>query len=669
MKYWLLISLSVLVHKALLAQNESIVLRSFVKTDTVLLRWAPINSDLLIQGLQNGYQIERIQDQGAFENSPTLYKIQIDPFEMRYNQIMSGNNQALKDQAELIQAYLLNTRADDQSKQLSYAILLLSSSVNRSLAETLGIFYADQPTITGNFTYRVRIQKTNYLSESIHVETSVPSQNYPLTALEGEGSGRFHQAYLKWEAASLEPHYAAYWIERSEDSIHFEKRNKTPLLFLKSADEIGKTHCDFADTSVEKGKTYFYRITGISYFAENGASSNILRVYIPQTIHGEIHIKNITADGKVRTVTGELLQYGARLPVSSYVLLRSDSLQSGYKQIASIQGATSSFKFETESSLETGDRFYYLVGAVSQDRDTLFSFPYYFFTFDQEPPSSPIGLSGSINASGIACLNWTTNPEADIRGYRVYRSNSLKEEFVEITTSFCTHPDFSDTLALNTLTTQVFYRVVAVDLNFNNSPPSLPLQLFKPDTIKPVEAIFTDYVIEQRGITVSWINSSSEDVRANYLLRRSVSGGCDTLVKWVNDQHFFLDSLTQAGESYSYCICTIDQTGNFSRNQELNLTFEPGVRSAIKTFSGQANIEQKQIELTWTVDYSRIYSIQIYRAKNEGDFILYKTLRDEESGFFTDNNLQINNTYRYKIRIMFKDGSSTTLSDEVRIVY
>ena len=63
-----------------------------------------------------------------------------------------------------------------------------------------------------------------------------------------------------------------------------------------------------------------------------------------------------------------------------------------------------------------------------------------------------------------------------------------------------------------------------------------------------------------------------------------------------------------------------------------------------------------------------IYSIQIYRAKNDGNYRLYKTLRENVSEF-EDKGLTINNTYRYKIKVMYEAGISSKMSKEIEVIY
>jgi hypothetical protein len=50
------------------AQAPQLVIKSFVKKDSVLLRWAPANAELMLLGLKNGYIVERVKSSENFES-------------------------------------------------------------------------------------------------------------------------------------------------------------------------------------------------------------------------------------------------------------------------------------------------------------------------------------------------------------------------------------------------------------------------------------------------------------------------------------------------------------------------------------------------------------------------------------------------------------------------
>lgn len=668
MKHFFYSILSVFFSVHVSGQSSPVVLIHFTKKDTVLLRWAPVNADLMIESLNKGYTIERIEGSGSFENNSSLVTWKIEPFEKRKSVYLESNDEKLREFAELIEGFLSGSAESAESAQMLYGVLMLGTSVDIDLAQILGCFYIDSETGSSNYTYRVRISGSETISNTVFLNSSEITVDKSMTQLGGSSRPKLKQTYLSWEAHSLEQEYAAFWIERSTDSVHFERRNKNPYFFLKSQDEPNKTICDYVDTNVQEGQVYYYRITGINHFAETGKSSNIVKVYVPRSLYGEIHIDSVSANKSERKIDGAFVDYRSNNKITKFVLLRSDSSAHGYSTIAEQDYLTNSFSFNSTVPVESGDRYYYKVAAISPDNDTVYSFPYYFFTLDQIPPAVPTGLNGLINETGIVNLHWNLNAENDIRGYRVYRSNSLKEEFVEVTKHFSVNGIFTDTIALNNLTSEIYYSVSAVDLNYNNSKTCEPVKLAKPDTIAPVQAVFTDYLSDSKGVYLAWNNSSSTDVKQSLLIRQ-LDSEKDTLMQWSDTTSSFVDSTGTSGEKYSYSILTSDYSMNQTASDLLNVNYETGVRTGVSDIQSAVNRELKQIELTWKLPEQEIYSIQIYRAKNDGPFTLYKTLRDPKALSFIDKDLSMNNTYRYKLKVIYKSGISSVLSDEISVTY
>jgi uncharacterized protein YvpB len=119
---------------------------------------------------------------------------------------------------------------------------------------------------------------------------------------------------------------------------------------------------------------------------------------------------------------------------------------------------------------------------------------------------------------------------------------------------------------------------------------------------------------------------------------------------------------------YKYYIVTSDKSGNLSFSQQIPITYEIGYRPGPKIESATANVEKKNILLKWETIMEPIYSIQIYRAKNDGRYRLYKTIRENISEF-EDKDLNINNQYKYKIKITYDSGISSKMSEEKVVNY
>ena len=242
----------------------------------------------------------------------------------------------------------------------------------------------------------------------------------------------------------------------------------------------------------------------------------------------------------------------------------------------------------------------------------------------------------------------------------------MHEEFVEITNRLKTDLTYNDTLYLDNLSSEVYYRIRTVDLNYNNSTLTPPIKLLKPDTIPPVPPAFKSYKVENGGIALTWANSKSDEVVKTGILKQSKVK--EEVIEIVADQINFVDTTCEIGMKYSYTLFAEDEHENRSFSKPLNLVYEVGFRAAPNQLKAEVDRAAKTILLTWNHQVSDIYAIQIYRSKNEQPFRLVESIHENTSEY-TDQNLSMNNIYRYKINMVLQSGKSTKMSEVVEVVY
>ncbi|PYS53052.1 MAG: hypothetical protein DMG13_14115 [Acidobacteria bacterium] len=90
---------------------------------------------------------------------------------------------------------------------------------------------------------------------------------------------------------------------------------------------------------------------------------------------------------------------------------------------------------------------------------------------DRTPPQAPSGLDVVLSDNG-AFLTWTPNPETDLAGYRVFRSEGADGEFKLTADRLITTNAFIDTAYRSGL----YYTVSAVDEFGNESARSVPFR-------------------------------------------------------------------------------------------------------------------------------------------------------------------------------------------------
>ena len=130
----------------------------------------------------------------------------------------------------------------------------------------------------------------------------------------------------------------------------------------------------------------------------------------------------------------------------------------------------------------------------------------------------------------------------------------------------------TDTLLLKTLTYDIYYKVMALDNNFNSSEFSQTVKLIKPDTIPPVPALFVKIHQPKEKVEIVWHNSSSEDLARIELYRQIDDTGYVRLIKeWKLKKivSSFTDSYSFNGEIVRYFIKSYDHSGNMSQSASI----------------------------------------------------------------------------------------------------
>jgi uncharacterized protein len=300
------------------------------------------------------------------------------------------------------------------------------------------------------------------------------------------------------------------------------------------------------------------------------------------------------------------------------------------------------------------------------------SFPYLVLLADNEPPAIPNRISGKINDSGWVRLIWRQNPDKDLLGYKVYRANNLTEEFTEITHQFLTRNEFFDTIEVNTLTKQVFYKVIAIDQNFNRSQYSEPYQLKRPDIVPPAKPVFGNVRMIKGGIQVEWVASASEDV-VKYQLQRidKTDGSSKILLNWnpvekkVNP--VLVDTTATMGKVYYYTLTATDEAGNATTAHSGEVDFETGIRKAVTDFKAEVSTKLRTVTIRWNYP-GKVETYILYRCKKGEPMTIYQTLEGNVTQW-VEKGLSIGFVYVYQIKAALAGDLQTEISKELEVKY
>jgi hypothetical protein len=612
--------------------KESVHIIGKSKDGKVVLRWAPNSASLWQLGNQHGYKLERrtITANGQMVQNnfqPKIFKV----YPKEAIEVLSKQDERVMVVNELVyqNPYIPAKEGDapsmiiEKKRELDmyFASYLLTADFCPLCAQVSGLSWTDSTAKMGEeYAYQISLATeipNNEYKPSVCIVKVAP--NTPLVATHQlKADFRDKKVLLRWNIELDRGVYTAYWIERSEDGKKFERVNKSP--FVYQSEEPNPTEIFYLDSIPQNYKFYYYRLRGITPFAEDSEPSKVVKGKGKENLNGLLTIDSI------RTINNKKIQLywhmdlNAKKKIKGFEVRRSAGSDKPFLPLTKKALPPSTSTFVDEPNQYSN---YYEVVALSEDGEELArSFPYFALLEDNVPPAIPQQLIGKIDDKGVVMLAWMPNQEADLRGYRVFRANSANEEFIERTRNFLDKNYFVDTVNIETLTKYIHYKVIAVDINYNPSEYSLPLTLRRPDKIAPSAPVFTYIGVQHDSLKLQWTLSSSDDV-SMYVLSRQKKGEAD----WKPIKMWKVNTVPQEwqesspalmyGEYYKYKLIVEDSSKNVSQVVSPLQAFETGTRPEAVIKRSIVNREQRSITIEWSYEADVVKRCIVYRRVNQ----------------------------------------------------
>ncbi|XOV68566.1 MAG: fibronectin type III domain-containing protein [Fluviicola sp.] len=620
---------------------------SKVSNDTIWLKWLPANYDALLK-LKNGATVKRIEVSSnqnlSSQNFENGKQWTIAPVKERFDAL--NRTDSLGDRTATLLEPILSP-LEEAAQNFAFGSVLIENVVHPHFQIALGNFIADDSyDRKKRYVYKIEIEKSEPLFAYID-----PSKETAFTkpVVELELDQR-KTVVCSWNLSTLRNESFGFDVEHSiSDTKHAVRLFEEPYLPFKSEFEINEDEVEIRHEDPEKGKMHYYRVIGRDAFGASANASDWKGIYVPNRIDVYPTIDSVEAKGQSRIVHVHMNSENYS-GIERIQLLRSTERDGGFEIIDNISfekvKSRKQIQMISEVSALSGDAYYYKAALLNKD-DTVYSQPFYFFTLDQEAPFSPNGLEIEIDSNGIALLTWNELEDPDLLGYRVFRGNSIREEFVERTNVLSLQTSWTDTLALDNLTSEVYYYIQGVDANYNQGAHSDTVMGLKPDTIPPVAGLIRKISMVDAGIVLEITPSSSADAVSNVLFRGTASLG------EVGEE--YLDTNLVPGQFYEYHIETIDRSDNRALSKKVSQKYEPGFREAPKG-SIRSDFQENFIEIEYELPQLDIYSVQIYRCKKGDASRLWKTVHDVTKTKVLDRSIRIGEAYVYKVKYITEEG-------------
>ncbi|MTK54367.1 hypothetical protein [Paludibacter sp.] len=474
---------------------------------------------------------------------------------------------------------------------------------------------------------------------------------------------------LSWDTKSLRSFYSSYRVERSSDGVTFNPLSNLPFSTLND-NEKQETGRSFYMDTIQNNQVFHYRVKGVTPFGDMGPPSEVVAGSGRTMMAFAPNIKDadIVNDSTV-VLTWEFPEEGVAV-VDHFELCRSiNNVENSFQTVVpKIDVSQRKIRFSPLSPSN-----YFIVVAVDKQGNKRSSFPFLVQPVDSIPPAIPTGLTAQIDSLGKVTLTWKANRESDLKGYLIFKSNNKKEEPSLVDSKLTFNCLFQEKVDLNTLNGSIYYSVAAIDRRMNQSKPSPPIEVTKPDKIPPTTPFLTECRITDKGnILLSWINSSSEDVASHLLLRKTEKDSVWTTIARITDLHTtaFEDTLSSPnGKALYYSLCALDKSRNLSDFSPVLKIISPQRNFApqIKNLRADIDRNKNSITVSWRIIGSGIEEYTIYKAKNNEPYTTWKTLSGNQL-FVTDAEISVGNTYHYALRSTLQGGKPGEWK-EIKIEY
>jgi len=647
------------------SQTEFII-KSKTKENEILLRWTPVKSDLFKLAIKNGFTLYRKEWNGSTNPPESFWKSELDFTQVILAKDKSdtawANNFKRNSDVGILYSYCYpETVLSKIEEENFFGLALLTCDLNPELSKLAGLFFRDDSIQKGkNYAYKIEIN-TVKISNIILVKTEPITQLPLIENFDLKSSQK--SVEISWNFKLNQLFYSGYFIERSEDSLNFKKINDRGIIPMSSQYEKNKEVTFYTDTNVREGKRYWYRLSGRDHFGETGENSKWKSVFVAPVFKGELIIDTLFEKQNNVAILHWSFTNANDVQITDKIsVYRSKSINGNYELLKELN------KNDSQLEIELLQRENYLKIVAQNSGGKIESWPYLLLIPDRIPPVAPDSLIGIIDKNGKVNLNWKRNSESDLMGYRVFRTNILHEEMVEVSKTIIAKTIFEDSVDINSLTEEIYFAVNAVDSTYNNSKLSAPIKLQKPDYIPPVVAPIINFLPNENGNLVRWNLSTSRDV-AKTELRRSLDGKIyETLFSTSDTIHSFVDSTIQLETGYYYKTIVYDDANNFTESESIyifNSKFKIQVNDSVNV---KVDREKKFILLTWVPLKQEVYSYTIYKAKKGDALRSFKTVNGNIFEL-KDTELYISNEYIYAIKAVLKSGREVMVAKEVRVEY
>ncbi|MEM9929623.1 MAG: hypothetical protein AAF840_07385 [Bacteroidota bacterium] len=596
--------------------------------DSITLRWAPTDYLTWSELRRNGVVLERrISRSGEWESvtgdrllaySVEDFKTLTDTEDPHIIAVAEAMHGEITAPAEMPQGPMGQAKMKLDEQQQRFFLAAVNADLSAAASTALGWRWTDTGLTPGMpYHYRVRSLPPEGQTEGKFVSNTVrlrSNDNFAFGSVYGlEIREDEKKVTLTWPAHPNEKRYLAYFIETSTDGRNFTRTTEWPI--VKSEPNPGKDNFSYEIEVAENYQPVHYRLVGINSFAEQAAPCTaIVAQGVDKTPPAPIPALTANDNKSGGFTLNWQLPETTPPDVEGFVVVRGMNYKGPFKPIHDQVLPITTTNY-TDPEPEPWRSNYYAVYTYDTAGNYALSTPAMAVWEDTTPPAVPVGLTGRIDTFGNVFLMWEPGKEPDLHGYRVYVSHARNREFLQVTHDIARRNYYFDSTRLEVLNETVYYKIVALDNNFNPSGYSKILELKRPDVIPPSAAVITGYSARGTSVELQWIPSSSGDLGMQEIWRTNPDGQATRVATLSSAQTTYQDTTTAMRTNYSYWVRSLDEANLFDDSRPLAVA-----SGSVSKRAGVIDLARTQVQgkdgeaLRWeTSDRREVLGYQLYR--------------------------------------------------------
>lgn len=641
----------------------------FTDNGKILLRWSPDNSIDWQRGNKAGYSVYRravMRDGKVINNPDSIFLGSFAPLPLdKWEPFADSSHFAVAAEAIYGKGFELTTQSNNffdmvnksREQDSRFSMGLLCADQSFSVACMMGLGLVDS-AVNANEVYLYIVVANAANSKGIKCK-GYGVVDFKAGNFLPRPFGINHQVIQSMVTimvpyATFKGIYTNFELQKSEDNKNFHTV-KDKSFYSMSTTSDDPEFSIYTDSVRYQASTVYYRLRGKTPFDAYGPFSDTISIKIMPSLSGEPWITDIKELGNGKLVVSWETPEYKQENLKGFMLYSSKKYEGPYLDVYK----TPIEKSARFTAVDAPSGYAYLrIGALDQFGRPYFSIPRLYQAIDSIPPSAPKGLAGLFDSTGVASFKWNYGKEPDLLCYQLLYSANAQSEYSLVTKGFIYDSTFTAKFPVNMLSSDLFFKVVALDTRYNTSKASESIKLIKPDTISPsAPVIFVNY--DSTGLArVALSPSLSNDIKLHHLFFESEGGiaSKNELFKGVVKGDTSIALPMSIGKGKIYCVAE-DITHRKSISNSISVNISANNKSSEQeAFKAIAKplVDEGAIQLIWDARVIK-GDVMIYRKDDVTPYSLIATV-DSQKMTYSDRNVTINTNYSYKLVCFNRSG-------------